>query len=148
MKQKHDYDSIRHEDLCPGYCLWCETNYFAESPAKIKKSAFMVYPVYQWLIHKNHTEKASYEKQVEYFQFVEKHFMKKFVPEFEMLQNQFFQSHPYHQDLVFEVPDDPGRIYKNTRLRTYLDQFDENTQRHIYEVWCMIEKGLYRILYR
>lgn len=147
MKQKHDYDSIQPEDLCSGHCLWCETNYFAETPAKAKKNVLMVYPVYQWLIHKNYTEKASEEKQSEYFRFVEEQCLKKFMPEYEMLRYKFFQSHSYHHDLVFEVPDDPGRIYKNKRLRAFLDEYDENTQRDIYELWCMIEKRLYRVLY-
>ncbi len=64
-----------------------------------------------------------------------------------MLRYQFFQSHPFYQDMVFEVPDDPGRIYKNKRLSAFLDQFDENTQRDIYEVWSKIEKELYMIFY-
>ncbi len=77
MRQKRDYDLIEAIDMCPGYCLWCETDYFAESPAKAKKNEFIVCPVYQWLIHKNHTEKASNEKQIEYFRFVEEHHVKK-----------------------------------------------------------------------
>jgi len=147
MSLKHDYDLLEAKDFCPGYCLWCQTDYFAKSPVTAKKNEFMVYPVYQWLIHKNYTENTTEEKQTEYFQFVEEKFMGKLTQEYEMLRYQFFQSHPYQQDMVFEVPDDPGKIYKNKRLRAFLDLFDENTQRDVYEVWCKIEKKLYKILY-
>ncbi|HMG16240.1 MAG TPA: hypothetical protein VK590_12370 [Saprospiraceae bacterium] len=132
---------------CPGYCIWCETDYYAESPRKPKRNDYMVYPVHQWLIHKEYTEKTSEEMQYVYFSFVEEQFMNKLVSEYEMLRFRFFNSHPYQQSMIFEVLDDLGRIYKNKKLRAYLDEFDENTQRDVYELWCKIEDYLYRIFY-
>ncbi len=147
MKHKHDYNSIEITDMCPGHCLWCETDFFAASPGKVKMHVYRVYPVYQWLIHKNYADNATEDMQHDNFRFVEDKFMDKFIPEYEMLRFKFFQCHPYQQDMVFEVPDDPGRIYKNKSLRAYLDQYDENTQRDIYEIWCNIEAKLYKIFY-